>query len=291
VNHSVLPIAARAPESVPKSSMGRMLVEQGKLTPRDAERIAQFQREKGLRFGEAAQQLQLVSELDVRKVLACQFDFPYLQPDDPRLDPELVAAYDPHGPAAEVLRAIRSQLLLRWFEAGRKGLAVVGINPGDGSSRLCANLAISLAQIGKHVLLIDGNLKRPRQEHLFRLGKRQGLSDLLAGRCGNEVVQHVAGFRTLSVLPAGTPVPNPQELLGQSALRALLDTLGANRDVVLVDAPAFSFSADAFTLAARVGGVLLLVRKDATRLADVNAVNAQLGAIGVEVVGSVLLDT
>lgn len=290
MSHSVLSITPDSADSVPKSSMGRMLVDLGKLNPRDAERAAQLGRDKGLLFGEAARRLNLVSEADVQNVLARQFDFPCLTPGDDRLAPELVAAHQPYGQAADILRGIRGQLLLRWFDAGRKALAVVAVNPDDGSSRLCANLAISFAQLGKRTILVDANLHDPQQAELFRLGPRPGLSDLLAGRCGTEARVQIDCFPALSVLPGGVVPPNPQELLAQDAYRVLYENLCAHADVVLLDAPAFAFSAAAFQLATRTGGVLLLVRKNATRMSDVNAVGAQLADSGVAVVGSVLLD-
>ena len=110
------------------SSIGALLLESGKITPENAERALRLQKELGIRFGEAAQRMGLITEADIQQVLARQFDYPYLQAGESSFSPHLVAAYDPFSPQVETLRAVRSQLMLRWFTRGRKSLTVVGID-------------------------------------------------------------------------------------------------------------------------------------------------------------------
>ena len=281
------------PTSLPtdsrESRMGRILVDSGKLTPTQAEQVAQLQQERGMRFGEAAQVLGFITESDIQQVLAQQFDYPYLQPDAGQFPAELVAAYQPFSPQVETLRAIRSQLMMQWFAAGHKALALVSANPEE-SSLFAANLAVVFSQLGENTVLVDGNLRSPRQHELFRLGSRQGLSDILAGRAGLETLCKVDAFLNLSVLPAGTLPPNPQELLGRPAFRTIHAGLSNSFDVILYDVSAYSTGADALTIAALAGGVLLVARKNKTRVADLNEMNAQLGRSGAKVIGSVLVD-
>ncbi|WP_338844580.1 chain length determinant protein tyrosine kinase EpsG [Massilia sp. W12] len=272
------------------SSIGRILLEMGKITPEDAEQILRIQREKGMRFGEAAQHLGLVTEADIQGVLAHQFDYPYLQAGHSPYPVDLVAAFHPFSVHVEALRAVRSQLMLRWFAQGEKALMVAAINSGEGASFLAANLAIVFSQLGEHTLLVDANLRTPCQHKLFCLEGRQGLSDILAGRAGLDVIQRTNAFVDLSVLQAGTLPPNPQELLARTSFGALNDELCKRYDVVLYDTSDFASSADALTIASRVGGVLLAVRKDKTRLSDVNVMNEQVQRSNAEVVGSVLLE-
>ena len=108
------------------SSMGALLLDSGKLTPESAERVLRMQKDLGIRFGEAAVRLGLVSEDDIQQVLARQFSSPYLQKGQAGLSPKLIAAYEPFSQQVEALRAIRSQLMLRWFARGRRALAIVG---------------------------------------------------------------------------------------------------------------------------------------------------------------------
>src|SRR5471030_1417419 len=134
MNAPTLPVGQSAAPRVTDSSIGGLLLESGKISPENAERVLRMQKELGIRFGEAAQRLGLITEEDIQQVLARQFDYPYLLQGETKYASELVAAYQPFSQQVEKLRAVRSQLMLRWFARGRKSLVVVGINPGDGAS-------------------------------------------------------------------------------------------------------------------------------------------------------------
>lgn len=277
-------------QSTPRAelTMGRILLDQGKITAQDAERILRLQKEQSLRFGEAAIQLGLISQSDMQQALARQFDYPYLAAGEGGYSQALVAAYAPFSHQVESLRALRSQLMLRWFTAGNKALAMVGTNAGDGASYLAANLAVVFSQLGERTLLIDANLRSPGVSTLFNLGGRMGLSDVLADRADLSSVVRIPAFVDLSVLPAGTTPPNPAELLSRGSLVDMLANLGESYDVILLDTPPASDSADFQTVAARAKGAVVTVRKNHTRLNDVAGVKAMLGAAGAEVVGAVV---
>jgi len=272
------------------SSIGRLLLEMGKITSEGAERVLHLQKERNLRFGEAAQLLGLITEEDIRQVLARQFDYPYLQENEGGFSPKLVAAYQPFSAEVEAYRAVRSQLMIRHFSGARKMLAVMGVDAASETSEVAANLAVVLSQLGERTVLIEANLRRPKQRDLFNLNTRAGLSDVLAGRAGAEAVCKISEFRSLSVLQAGTVPPNPQELLNRSTFSQLNDGLSRDHDVLLYDVPSADTGADAFNVAARCRGVLLVARKNTTRVANVRAVVEQLERSGVAVVGSVMLD-
>ncbi|MBV5336462.1 MAG: polysaccharide biosynthesis tyrosine autokinase, partial [Deltaproteobacteria bacterium] len=203
---------------------------------------------------------------------------------------ELVAAYEPFSAQVETLRAVRSQLMLRWFATGHKALAVVSVNPGEGASLFAANLAVVFSQLGEHTLLVDANLRTPRQSQIFGLDAKQGLSDMLVGRADLDVVRKIPSFVDLSVLPSGTLPPNPQELLSRSSFLEVNLKAADNYDVVLYDVASFASGADILAIAARVSGVLLVVRKNMTNIDDISVVAAQLGRVGAEVVGTVMVE-
>jgi protein-tyrosine kinase len=282
--------ALPADHTAAESSMGALLLDAGKLTPESAERVLRTQKELGLRFGEAALRLGLVTEDDIAQVLARQFAYPYLQKGQANFSPRLVAAYEPFSPQVEALRAIRSQLMLRWFARGRRALAIVGVDPDDGAGLFAANLAVVFSQLGEQTLLVDANLRTPRQHELFGLKPRQGLSDLLAGRADLDVILRVPAFVDLSVMPAGTLPPNPQELLAREGFRNLNTQLESRYDVVLYDLPPFASGADALAVAGRAGGVLLVARKHHTRIANIARMSEQLIEAGGEVLGSVVVE-
>lgn len=274
-----------------KFSIGHMLLDMGKITPVEAERVLQLQKESGLRFGDAALKLGLITEADIQLVLAQQFDYPYLLPGQGNHPPGLVVAYQPFGAQVEVFRAVRSQLMLRWFTSGHKALAIVSYDPDDGVSLFVANLAVVFSQLGERTLLIDANLRYPQQHEIFNLKNKQGLSDVLADRANiSEAIAKIDSFIDLSVIPAGTLPPNPLEILNRSTFDKLNDQLANQFDVILYDTLAFSTGADALAIAARTDGVLIVAQRNSNRLNDINVMNEQLKGCGAEVIGSILIE-
>lgn len=273
-------------------TIGSMMVDAGLLSEADAERVMHYQREHGIRFGEAAIRLGLVSEADVQFALARQFDYAYL-PNDANQRPvseEVVAAYQPFSAAVDQLVAIRSQLMLRWFDRGeqRQVLTIVGTDRQEGRSYLAANLAVVFSQLGQRTLLIDANMRTPRQHELFHLDNQAGLSTVLSGRAQTEVVVRIPDLLGLTVMPAGPTPPNPLELLSRPLLPALLSHARQSYDVVLVDTPALSIGDDAAIVAMRSGAALAVARSSSTRVPAFNDMVRGLTDSGVAVVGSVL---
>lgn len=279
------------PATGPGRAIGTILVDAGRISEQDVERILDLQQDNGARFGDAGQALGLMTEDDVRYALSVQFDYPYL-PRDSGLSRELVAAHQPASQVVEELRALRSQLMLRWFDTGaeRRGLAIVSAGNREGRSYLAANLAIVFSQLGERTLLVDADLRKPKQHLLFNLGTHAGLSDMLAGRAGPEAVVGISSLRDLSVLPAGAIPPNPQELLGRHQFSDLLLSLGESFDVIIIDTPAAHAYADAHTVAVRVGAALLVARQDSSSMPQMAQLTHGLREFGVTVLGSVLND-
>lgn len=270
------------------SSIGALLLESGKITPESAERVLRMQKDLGIRFGEAALRLGLVTQADIDQVVARQFDYPYLQRGTGNFSEKLIAAYQPFGRQVETLRAVRSQLMLRWFARGRKSLVVVSVSADDAAAVFAANLAVVFSQLGEQTLLVDANLRQPQQQDIFGLKKGPGLSDLLAGRAELGAITKIDSFVDLSVLNAGTLPPNPQELLSRSSFAALSAQLESSYDTVLYDVAPYVSGSDALALAARIGGAVLIASKDKTSMAELSALAEQLERNGVEIVGTVL---
>jgi chain length determinant protein tyrosine kinase EpsG len=270
-------------------TIGGLLLDAGKITLAGAERILRLQKERGMLFGEAAKALGLITEKDIQHVLAQQFDFPFLANNKSGLSFELIAAYKPFSQQVETLRAVRSQLMLRWFVDSRKTLAIVSPINNEGRSFFAANLAIVFSQLGERTLLIDADLRQPRQHKLFNLDGKLGLSNFLAERVDSSVITQIPGFRDLSVLSAGTIPPNPLELIGRR-LEPCLQQLALEYDVILLDTPAGSQGSDAHLLAAKAGGALLLARQHKTRLLKLEAMKSLLENSGTAVIGAIIND-
>ena len=275
-------------------SIGAILMDSGALTADDAERVLVMQKEQGLRFGEAAVRLGLLTEADIQYALSRQFSYAYLRTagDKRPLSDELVAAYQPFSPRVEELRAVRSQLMLRWFDKNeqRQVLTIVGTERGEGRSHLAANLAVVFSQLGERTLLIDADMRNPRQHELFLLQNKVGLSTVLAGRSRDEAIIRITDLAGLYVLPSGPIPPNPLELLSKMNLDEFLIHARASFDVVIIDTPSLSVGEDAAMIAARTGSVLAVARSGSTRVHAFNDMVQGLTESGVAVVGSVLND-
>jgi protein-tyrosine kinase len=270
--------------------IGALLVDEGKLTPREVERVLERQRKEHVRFGEAAVRLGLISDDDVRYALAKQFDMPHFTPASEGPSRELVAAFAPFHPRSEELRALRTQLLIRWYnpENGRKALVVSSPEPGDGRSYTAANLAIVFSQLGARTLLVDADLRKPRQHLIFALPEGQGLSTILSGRTEHKATFPVPGMTRLSVLPAGPLPPNPQELLSRPMFAAFMKDLNAVYDVIIIDTPPASHFADVQSVTYRAGDALVVTRKNHSSVATTQKVIRDLAATGARVVGTVV---
>jgi protein-tyrosine kinase len=274
-------------------SLGAILIDSGQLKPEDAERVLQYQKEQNLRFGEAAMRLGLISEAELQFALSRQFSYAYLRktPGDVQpLSDELVAAYQPFSSRVEQLRAIRSQLMLRWFDRAeeRQVLTVVGAERGEGRTYLAANLAIVFSQLGERTLLVDADMRTPRQHYLFFLENQIGFSTLLAGRSREEAIVRIPDLAGLSILPAGPTPPNPLELLNRVNFDEFMIQAKGAYDVIIVDTPAMSIGEDAAMIAVRTGAALAIARSGSTRVSAFTDLVRGLMDAGVSVVGSVL---
>ena len=290
----VIPVGAGslAPERNTRS-IGTILIQAGRLTLENAEKILRLQREQNLRFGDAATQLGLLTQADIEFALSRQFDYPYLVRGESKISDSVIAAYAPFSPQVRAMGALRSQLMLRWFdsEPEHTALAVISAERHDGRSFITANLAVTFSQLGKRTLLIDADMRHPSQINLFGLGNPVGLTAVLAGRNGYEAAIHpIHGLPDLFVMPAGAQPPNPLELLERPPFHQLLAKVRREFDVVLLDSPAATEHADAQAIAVRAGAAIIVVRKNTTRSWGVRGITEGVTSASATVLGSVLND-
>lgn len=273
-------------------SIGEIIREAHNLTAEQVERVLKRQREHGQRFGEAAVALGLIKSQDVLWALSQQFHYPYAPQQRTRLHDELVVADRPFSAQAEVFRSIRSQLTMR-LQSGpdvHRAIAVVSPDHGDGKSFFAANLAIAFSQLGGRTLLVDADLRGPRQHELFGVDNATGLSGILSGRSVESVVLPVADLPSLYVLPVGTPPPNPLELIEGPAFNRLMRELLGKFDHVVVDTPAASAGADASVIAARCGAAIAIARRGRSRMAALQELVRLLQDGPTRLVGALLND-
>jgi receptor protein-tyrosine kinase len=272
--------------------IGSILVDSGRLTADEAECILQEQGTGRQRFGEVGIALGLLTVADIDFALSNQFAYPYLIRGESAISEKLIAAYDPFSKQVEAMRALRSQLIMRWFGAGgqRSALAITSAERGDGRSFIAANLAVLFSQLGQRTLLIDADMRNPRQHELFGVENRSGLSAILSGRSGVADIQRVPSLLALSILPAGAMPPNPQELLGRSTFPQMLNDFSNEFDVILIDTPPDHDYADGQTAAVRAGAALVVARRDTSHVGAVGNLVDSMKQSGILVVGAVLND-
>jgi protein-tyrosine kinase len=263
------------------------LVSQGKITHEKLASVSRLRLERNISFSSAAMELGVLTPNDVADALERQREA--LQSmHDGILSPELAIAYDTHAWRAEVLRMLRYQLAVRWFadQAPRKALAVVSIGSGDGRSRLTAELAIVFAQAGERTLLVDADLRSPRQHTFFGLHNQSGLSSTPGDTALLASAVPVHSVENLFVVPSG-PVPDAsRSLLVLRRLEGMLEAASADFDAILLDTPPLDHYVDAQTIALAAGGALLSVRRDKAHVEVLRENVDLLQGIGVNLVGT-----
>lgn len=205
--------------------------------------------------------------------------------------PRLVADASSGDPGSEAYRALRTNIRFSRAEEAPRSLVVTSPMPGDGKTTTVANLAVTLAQQGQSVLLVDADLRRGAAHELFSVSREPGLSNLLLGHDDwTECVRRVetAGGTTLHVLPSGTPPPNPAELLTSEAMEAILERAEGQYDSVVIDAPPLNVVTDAAVLGARADGVILVARAGVTEVEPLDFAVGQLEQVRAPLLGTVL---
>lgn len=271
-------------------SIGDIIRDTRNLSAEQVEQVLKYQREKGVRFGEAAIALGYASADDVLFALAQQFHYPLTAGETKNIGPELVALNQPFSVQAEAFRALRSQITMRFNVEGeaRRALAVISPNSGDGKTFFAANLGIVLAQLGGRTLLVDADMRSPRLHEVFGLKNSAGLSGVLSGRVEQQVIQQIAGVANLFVLPVGSTPPNPLELVERPAFGLLMRELVSKFDHVIVDTPAASFGADASVISSRCGAALVVARKNSTRVAALQDLINSLAESPAKLAGAII---
>lgn len=164
----------------------------------------------------------------------------------------------------EAYKTLRTNLLFALAPHTKKVVLVSSSEPNAGKSTVSSNLAITLAQNGVRVLLIDADLRKPSQHRTFRLKKHNGLSRVLSGELPFEdcVCREVA--KNTDLLPSGSLPPNPSELLGSETMANLLNKLVAEYDYILIDTPPLAVVSDALVLCEKAAGMVLVTRQGQT---------------------------
>ena len=202
-------------------------------------------------------------------------------------DIEAAARLAPNSLVAESFRQIRANLLFSSPLEQQQSLLIASASPDEGKTCVAINLAVTLAQGGRRILLVDANFRRPGLHKAFGVTNHQGLSNLLVGRESLEGLVVHSELGNLDVLPSGPCPPNPAELLAGGYLPDLLAEAAERYDQIIFDGPPLLLVSDAAMLAALVDGVVMVCRARTSRGMVLRA-KSQLGLVNARIVGAVL---
>lgn len=201
---------------------------------------------------------------------------------------ELHVVRRPRSPISEAFRSMRTNLEFTNVDKTLNKILVTSSGPGEGKTTISINLAAIMAQSGKRVLLIDGDMRRPRIHSLFGLTNRVGLSVLFRGNTTvRSVMRPVDGVDGVFVITSGSIPPNPTELLASARMDQILYEAGREADMIIIDSPP-SLVADFQVLAAKVDGVVLVIQPGHTRADAAFATLEQLQRVNARTLGVVL---
>jgi capsular exopolysaccharide synthesis family protein len=207
------------------------------------------------------------------------------------LDPILCTYYQSKSVGAEAYRGVRTALYFSARGAGCKVIQITSPDPGDGKTTLAANLAVSIAQSGKKTLLIDADFRKPKQHKVFGISPKIGLATALMDEASVLDAAQPSGIPNLMVLPCGPVPPDPSELLTSPRFKELLDSLHGQYDFVLIDTPPLLAVTDPCAVAARVDGVLLVIRLSKSGRPHAERAKEILATLGATVLGVVVNGT
>jgi succinoglycan biosynthesis transport protein ExoP len=189
---------------------------------------------------------------------------------------------------AEAVKSVRTNVLFSSAEEGLRWLVVTSAGPSEGKSIVAANLALSLAQAGQRVLLVDGDMRRPRVHEIFDIPQEPGLSNVLTGNAAIAETMRKSDTQGLWLLSSGYIPPNPAELLGSRRYRDLVASLEDHFDWAIIDTPPVLAVTDSTIAANTASGVVFVVGADKTSRHAARAAVEQLNAAKGHLIGAVL---
>lgn len=201
---------------------------------------------------------------------------------------DVIAHTQPMSSIAESCRTLRTNLMFMAGDEPLRTLAVTSAGPREGKTTVAANLAISIAQSGKHVLVIDTDMRRPRMHHAFGVRNSVGLTSVLVGEATLAQATRPSGIPNVTVMTCGPIPPNPAELLHRERFQTLIDEAEKAFDFVIFDSPPLGAVTDAAVLGPQVDGMMLVLRANATTRDALASVLRQVNDVGANLVGAVL---
>ena len=200
---------------------------------------------------------------------------------------ELITKYDPKSPISEVFRLLRTNI--QYINKDEKSTAIMltSTTPANGKTFVTANLAITLAQANKRVILVDSDIRKPRLHKVFELENTMGLSDYLRNSSDGLYIRKT-NVENLSIVTAGTMVNNPSELIGQEKFKKTIEALKEKYDYVIIDSSPILMVTDSILVSRVVDATILIAIYNKTRIDDLKSAVRRINYVGGNVAGVVV---
>lgn len=206
---------------------------------------------------------------------------------------ELITFTSPKSSVSEVFRTLRTNMQFINVSNKLKSILVTSTIPGEGKSWVSANLAITFAQAGKKVILVDADMRKGRQHEVFELSNENGLSNYLISAVGENKINlddyiKQTLVENLYVITAGVVPPNPSELLTSQKMSDLIKVLEGIADVVIFDGTPSTIVTDALILSRNIGSTLIVTSHKQTRMEDLKQIKKNIENVGGKIAGVVV---
>lgn len=201
--------------------------------------------------------------------------------------PKDIAAY-----VSEAYKSVRANLLFSFAKSSNHVAIITSAEPDAGKSTTTANLALTIAQSGSSVLIIDADMRKPRQNKVFGVSNTNGLSKLLSGQTALDNTSLLRGVaKNVDLIPAGPTPPNPVELLNSPAMGQLLKELSQVYDFILIDTAPTGVLSDALALLTYVQNVIVVARQGKTTYPEIRRCLSSITSLGGVILGTIITDT
>jgi capsular exopolysaccharide synthesis family protein len=201
----------------------------------------------------------------------------------------LITINDPKAPVTEAYRMCRTNLHYLNIDKEHKAIVITSANTLEGKTITATNLAITMAQAGKKVMLVDADMRKPRVHKTFELNNGVGLTNLVTKEEDfSKVVQACKWVENLSIITSGPIPPNPSEILQSKAMKTLIDNLKDAYDLILIDAPPVCSVTDATVLSTIVDGVILVIASKETTIDSARVALKSLEKVEATILGTIL---
>ncbi|MGO1369053.1 CpsD/CapB family tyrosine-protein kinase [Senegalia sp. (in: firmicutes)] len=201
---------------------------------------------------------------------------------------KIVTHYDPKSPIAEAYRSLRTNIQFSNFDKKLQSIVVTSAGPGEGKSTTAVNLAVSMAQDNKAVLLIDCDFRKPQMHKYFAISNRIGITNIIAEGIEKDLAASTISEFKLDVLPSGPIPPNPSELLGSNRMKEFIHSMENIYDMVIIDAPPVGVVTDASIISTYAGGVILVCGSGQAHIDAVQYSKELIEKVGGNILGVVL---